>query len=130
MRFLDDDWYEAHLKKIAETFSSPGTANTELVEVYHNVWGEPGKTVWIHYVMKNSQLALVERGEGETYPDGRFRCFGDYAKYVQVYLGKLDPKMGILGGAFKLEGGLLPATAMLPIYMKLTECKRVPGLEL
>lgn len=130
MKYLDDEWYQAHIDKIQKTFATPGKANTELVEVYNNVWGIQGKTLWIHYVMVDGQLASIERGEGEDYPEGKFRCFGDYSKYVQVYMGKLDPKMGILGGAFKLEGGLLPATAMLPTYMKLTECKRFPGLEL
>lgn len=43
MRFLDDEWYEIHLKKIGETFTVPGKLNTSLVEVYRNVWGGAGQ---------------------------------------------------------------------------------------
>ena len=37
--------------------------------------------------------------------------------------------MGILGGVFKLEGGVMAAMPMLPVYDKLTACKRVDGME-
>ncbi len=106
MKFLDDKWYEIHLKKIRETFTQPGKLNTSLVEVYRNVC------------------------EGEDMiPDAAFRCFGDYKSYVSVCQRKLDPKMGILGGVFKLEGGVMAAMPMLPVYDKLTACKRIDGME-
>ena len=102
---LDDEWYEVHLEKIGETFTVPGKLNTSLVEVYRNVWGEVG------------------------IPDAAFRCFGDYKSYVSVCQRRLDPKMGILGGVFKLEGGVMAAMPMLPVYDKLTACKCVDGME-
>ena len=39
------------------------------------------------------------------------------------------PKMGILGRVFILEGGVMAAMPMLPTYDKLTECKRIEGME-
>ena len=128
--FLDDEWYEVHLKKIGETFTVPGKLNTSLVEVYRNVWGEPGNTKWIKYVVENTTVREITRGEGEVgIPDAAFRCFGDYKSYVSVCQRRLDPKMGILGGVFKLEGGVMAAMPMLPVYDKLTACKRVDGME-
>ncbi len=130
MRFLDDAWYEAHLEQIGKTFTQPGRLNTELVEVYRNVWGEPGNTKWIKYVVENTLVKEITRGEGEDdLPEASFRCFGDYKSYVAVCEKKLDPKMGILGRVFTLEGGVMAAMPMLPVYDKLTQCKRIPGME-
>ena len=129
MQFLDDEWYEIHLEKIAQTFTEPGKLNTSLVEVYRNVWGEPDRVEWIKYVVENTMVKEITRGEGEdTVPEGAFRCFGDYKSYVAVCQRRLDPKMGILGGVFKLEGGVMAAMPMLPVYDKLTACKRVDGM--
>ena len=130
MRFLDDEWYRAHVEKIKQVFDEPGKLNTELVEVYRNVWGEPGRTKWIKYVVENTQIKEICRGDGEdTVPEGVFRCFGDYASYVSVCRRRLDPKLGILGGVFKLEGGVMAAMPLLPTYDKLTACKRLEGTE-
>ena len=130
MRFLDDEWYKIHLEKIAQTFTEPGRLNTSLVEVYRNVWGEPGRVKWIKYVVENTMVRDITRGESEdTVPDAAFRCFGDYKSYVAVCQRRLDPKMGILGGVFKLEGGVMAAMPMLPVYDKLTAFKRVDGME-
>ena len=131
MKFLDDEWYENHLKKIGETFTEPGKLNTQLVEVYRNVWGEPGNVKWIKYDVENTMIKEITRGDGEdTVPDdAAFRCFGDYKSYAAVCQRRLDPKMGILGGVFKLEGGVMAAMPMLPVYDKLTQCKRMDGLE-
>lgn len=130
MRFLDDAWYGIHLKKIAENFTELGKLNTSLVEVYRNVWGEPGRVKWIKYVVENTTVKEITCGESEdTVPDAAFRCFGDYRSYVAVCQRRLDPKMGILGGVFKLEGGVMAAMPMLPVYDKLTACKRVDGIE-
>ena len=130
MKFLDDAWCEIHLEKIGQTFTEPGKLNTSLVEVYRNVWGEPGNVKWIKYVVEKTLVTEITRGEGEdTVPDAAFRCFGDYKSYVAVCQKKLDPKMGILGGVFKLEGGVMAAMPMLPVYDKLTQCKRVDSME-
>lgn len=130
MRFLDDEWYKIHFEKIAQTFTEPGRLNTSLVEVYRNVWGEPGRVKWIKYVVENTMVKEITRGESEdTVPDATFRCFGEYKSYVAVCQRRLDPKMGILGGVFKLEGGVMAAMPMLPVYDKLTACKRVDGIE-
>lgn len=130
MRFLDDEWYGIHLEKIAQTFTEPGKLNTSLVEVYRNVWGEPGRVKWIKYVVENTMVRDITRGESEdTVPDAAFRCFGDYKSYVAVCQRRLDPKMGILGGVFKLEGGVMAAMPMLPVYDKLTACKRADEME-
>ncbi len=130
MKFLDDEWYEKHLEKIKQTFTEPGKLNTQLVEVYRNVWGEAGHVKWIKYVVENTQVKEITRGEGEdTVPEAAFRCFGEYKNYVAVCQRRLDPKMGILGGAFKLEGGVMAAMPMLPVYDKLTQCKRMENLE-
>ena len=130
MRFLDDEWYKIHLEKIAQTFTEPGRLNTSLVEVYRNVWGEPGRAKWNTYVVENTMVKEITRGESEdTVPDATFRCFGEYKSYVAVCQRRLDPKMGILGGVFKLEGGVMAAMPMLPVYDKLTACKRVDGIE-
>ncbi len=130
MKFLDGEWYEIHLKKIGETFTEPGKLNTSLVEVYRNVWGEAGNTKWIKYVVENTLVKEITSGEGEdSVPDAAFRCFGEYRSYVSVCQKKLDPKMGILGGVFKLEGGVMAAMPMLPVYDKLTACKRIEGME-
>ena len=130
MRFLDDSWYEAHLARIGESFSEPGRLSTSLVEVYRNVWGEPGHTRWIRYELENGLVREVSRGTGkEELPQASFRCFGDYASYVSVLQRRLDPKMGILGGVFKLEGGVMAAMPMLPVYDKLTACKRIEGMD-
>lgn len=130
MRFLDDEWYEKHLEKIEQTFTVPGKLNTELVEVYRNVWGEAGNTKWIKYAVENTMVREITRGDGEdTVPDGSFRCFGDYKSYAAVCQRKLDPKMGILGRVFTLEGGMMAAMPMLPTYDRLTECKRIEGME-
>lgn len=130
MRFLDDEWYERHLEKIAQTFTEPGKLKTSLVEVYRNVWDETGKVRWIRYEVENTMIKEITRGESEdTVPDAAFRCFGDYRSYVAVCQRRLDPKMGILGGVFKLEGGVMAAMPMLPVYDKLTACKRVDGME-
>ena len=130
MKFLDDAWYALHLQKIAETFSQPGKLNTQLVEVYRNVWGIPGNTKWIKYVVENTMVTSVTRGDGEdSVPNAAFRCFGDYSSYVAVCQRRLDPKLGILGNVFKLEGGVMAAMPMLPTYDKLTACKRLEGTE-
>ena len=130
MKFLDDEWYAIHLEKISSTFSTPGKLKTQLVEVYRNVWGEPGNTKWIRYDVENTMVREITRGDGESsIPDAAFRCFGDYSSYLAVCQKKLDPKMGILGGVFKLEGGVMAAKPMLPVYDKLTACKRVEGME-
>ena len=116
MRFLDDEWYSIHLEKIAQTFTEPGRLNTSLVEVYRNVWGEAGRVKWIKYVVENTMVKEITRGESEdTVPAAAFRCFGDYKSYVAVCQRRLDPKMGILGGVFKLEGGVMAAMPMLPV---------------
>ena len=130
MKFLDDEWYAAHLDAISKAFTEPGKLKTELVEVDRNVWGEAGNTKWIKYVVENTMVRDITRGESEdTVPDAAFRCFGDYKSYVAVCQRRLDPKMGILGGVFKLEGGVMAAMPMLPVYDKLTACKRVDGME-
>ena len=130
MKFLDDEWYQIHVEKVSACFTEPGKLSTQLVEVYRNVWGEPGNTRWIRYEVENTQLKSITRGEGEdTVPDATFRCFGDYKSYVSVCQRRLDPKMGILGGVFKLEGGVMAAMPMLPVYDRLTQCKRIDGME-
>lgn len=130
MKFLDDEWYEAHLAMIGRVFSVPGKLNTQLVEIYRNVWGERGHTKWIKYTVENTLVTEITHGDGEdSVPDGAFRCFGDYASYVSVLQRRLDPKLGILGGVFKLEGGVMAAMPMLPTYDKLTECKRIGGMD-
>ncbi len=130
MKFLDDAWYQAHVEKIHQVFAVPGSLNTQLVEVYRNVWGEVGHTRWIKYVVENTMIQEITRGEGEdTVPQAAFRCFGDYRSYVSVCQRKLDPKLGILGGVFKLEGGVMAAMPLLPTYDKLTACKRLEGTE-
>ena len=75
MKFLDDEWYEIHLKKIGETFTEPGKLNTSLVEVYRNTWGKAGNTKWIKYVVEKTMVKEIMRGEGEdSVPDAAFRC--------------------------------------------------------
>lgn len=130
MRFLDEEWNVEHEKRLRETFSAPGRGNTELTEVYRNVWGEAGRTVWVYYKMANAMLAEIRFGQGEeNIPAAQFRCFGDYEGYVRVCKGELEPATGILTGVFTLEGGLHRALAMLGTYNKVTECKRIPGME-
>ena len=81
-------------------------------------------------LVEKTMVKEITRGEGEdSVPDAAFRCFGDYKSYVSVCQRKLDPKMGILGGVFKLEGGVMAAMPMLPVYDKLTACKRIAGME-
>ena len=74
MRFLDDEWYRIHLEKIAQTFTEPGRLNTSLVEVYRNIWGEPGRIKWIKYGVENTTVKEITHGESEeTVPDAAFR---------------------------------------------------------
>ena len=129
MKFLSEEWTAEHKKLLDAEFSKENRNNVELVEVYENCYGED-KTIWILYKMVNGLLGEFKRGEGdEDIPKASFRCFGDYEDYVSVAKGELDPKKGIMSGKFTLEGNLMKAMSMLGTYMKVTVCKRVPGME-
>ena len=130
MKFLSQEWFDKHVEALHTTFKDTNRNNTELVEVYENCWGEEGKTIWIYYQMKDGLVGKCERGEGEeNLPAATFRCFGEYDDYVLVAQGKLDPKKGLLTGKFTLEGNLVKAISMLGTYMKVTECKRIEGMD-
>lgn len=129
MKFLDEEWFEAHKTKLKEAFTEPNRSNVELIEVYENCWGED-TTVWIHYKMVDGLLGYSKRGEGDdNIPEAQFRVFGDYNNYVLVCQGKLDPNKGIITGKFTLEGNLMKAMGMLGTYAKVTACKNIDGME-
>jgi len=129
MIFLDDEWFEKHIEKGKSEFNKPNRSNLDLVEVYENCWGG-SSTIWIYYELKDGMLNKYEKGEGEdNIPDAQFRCFGEYKDYVRVCKGELDPNKGIISGTFTLEGNLLKAMGMLGTYGRLTEAKRIPGME-
>lgn len=130
MKFLDQEWFEKHVEALKKEFSEPNRSNVTLVEVYENVYGEDGKSVWIHYVQENGLLKSCERGEGEDdIPEAQFVVYGDYADYVAVCEGRLEPSKGIVSGKFTLEGNLLKAMGMLGTYNRITECKKLEGTE-
>lgn len=129
MKFLDPEWFEKHHEKALALFNEPNRNNTELVEVYENCYGDD-KTIWCHYKLTDGLITLFERGEGEDdIPEAQFRVFGDYDHYVQVCQGKLDPNKGIITGKFTLEGNLMKAMGMLGTYAKVTEAKKIDGME-
>lgn len=130
MKFLSPEWFEAHVAKIQEVFNEPNRSTVGLVEVYENVYGEEDNTVWIHYEQEKGLLKSCDRGEGEDdIPEGQFVVFGDYADYVRVCKGELDPSKGIVSGKFTLEGNLIKAMGMLGTYNQITECKKLEGTE-
>ena len=129
MKYCSEEWFEEHKKLLAEMFTKPSNISAELVEVYNNWEGD--KTVWVYYRIEKGVIADIQRGEGDdTIPKAMFRCFGEYESYAKVIRGELDPKKGIMTKVFKLEGNMMKAMGMLGVYAKVTEAKKVPGLEL
>jgi len=129
MKYCSEEWFEEHKKLLATMFTKPSNLSAELVEVYEHCEGN--KTVWVYYKVDKGLVADIKRGEGEeTIPKAMFRCFGEYENYAKVIRGELDPKMGIMTKRFKLEGNMMKAMGMLGVYAKVTEAKKVPGLEL
>ena len=128
MKYFSDEWYDAHKKLLEEAFTKPSNISAELVEIYENC--EDGQTRWIYYRVDKGQLSDMHRGEGEdTIPKAMFRCFGEFENYMKVMRGELDPKKGIMTKKFRLEGNMMKAMGMLGVYAKVTESKKVPGLE-
>ena len=129
MKFVSEEWFAEHEKLLKAEFSKQNNNSAEVVEVYQN-WDE-GKSAWVYYKIVNGFIEETRRGEGENdLPKAMFRVFGPYGNYVSVIKGELDPKKGLMTGKFKLEGNMMKAMGMLGIYAKITECKKVPGMEL
>ncbi|HWQ75933.1 MAG TPA: SCP2 sterol-binding domain-containing protein [Syntrophomonas sp.] len=129
MKFLSEEWFIEFEKRCRDEFSKASNLSTELVEVYENFEGN--RTIWCLFKLENGLIAQFKHGEGEdSIPSALFRTFGDYPDYVKVLKGELNPKKGLMAGTFTLEGNMMKAMGMLGTYMRVTECKKVPGLEL
>lgn len=129
MKFLSIEWFSEHERLLKSEFSRQGSVSAELVEVYQH-WDGRG-SVWVYYNIVNGFLEKINRGEGEdNIPRAVFRVFGEYENYVSVLRGELDPKLGIMTGKFKLEGNMMKAMGMLGIYARITECKKIPDMEM
>ena len=127
MKFLSEEWFAAHEKKIREVLT-PGKACTEMTELYRNC--PDGRTVWIYYKIENGLLADIRMGEGEaTLPKATFGGSGDYSSYVKSAKGELNAVKAISQGYFKFNGNLLKALPMLDIYNKVNAAKVFPDNE-
>jgi hypothetical protein len=129
MKFVSGEWFVEHEKLLKAEFSKPSTSSAELVEIYQN-W-DGGKSAWVYYRIVSGLLEETKRGEGEdNLPKAMFGVSGEYGNYVSVIKGELDPKKGLMTGKFKLDGNMMKAMGLLGIYARITECKKVPGMEL
>lgn len=129
MKFISKEWFVEHEKLLKAEFSKPSTSSAELVEIYQNC--DSDKTSWVYYRIVSGLLEEIKRGDGaDNLPRAMFRVFGEYENFVSVIKGELDPKKGLMTGKFKLEGNMMKAMGLLGIYARITECKKVPGMEM
>jgi len=129
MKFLDDEWYDEYVKRCYASFDKPGKLTLTYCELYKECGGEHD-TMWIFYDFENAMFREIKRGYGEdTVPDSMYRCTGTREAFVGICDGSLDPKKAVLSGKLGLKGNMLKAFSMLDMANKLTEAKKVPGVE-
>jgi len=128
MKFLGDEWFEAHRAKLNEVLT-PGKASAELVEVYSKCYGTD-KVIWVYYLVEKGVLVDLRKGEGlDTVPKAAFRGSGTYADYVASAKGELDPVKALTAGRIKLEGNVMKGLGMVGTYNKMNAAKVLPGTE-
>lgn len=132
MKFLSEEWFGATEKRVFESFKKPGKYSLTFCEVYENCPGE-NSTLWMLFEIEKGIVKSVKHGIGEpaTY---EYMGRADYKDHVRCCKGQLDPKKAVMSGVFKLQdnasdGGPMKTLALINMYMKFTEAKRVPGLE-
>ena len=127
MKFLSEEWFAAHEKKIREDLT-PGKASTTMTELYLDC--PDGTDKWIYYSVEKGLLAEIKMGVGrDTMPAAQFGGIGKYTSYVMSAKGEIDAVKAISQGHFKFEGGLVKALPMLGVYNKINAAKVFPDNE-
>ena len=132
MKFLTDEWFEQVMVRANAHFNKPGKMTLTFCEVCTDCpEGDPTK--WIYYDMKNGQIAEAKLGCGEA-PKTDYFGSGKYEDHVKICKGELDPKKAVMAGIFTIkdnQGGTNPLkiVKLIDMYMKMTDAKRIPGIE-
>lgn len=131
MKFLTDEWFDKTIERAKERFK-PGKLELTFCEVCKNCPGEY-PTVWMYYDVKNGQVADAKLGRGEA-PNADFRGIADYADHVRISKGELDPKRAVMDKIVTIENNQGPVNPLklvklIDMYMKITDAKRIPGIE-
>ena len=132
MKFLSEEWFKATEQRVYAAFTKPGKYSLDFCEVYENCPGE-NSTLWMLFHIEKGIVKNITRGVGQP-AKHEYMGIADYKDHVRCCKGQLDPKKAVISGVFKLEdnasdGGPMKTLALINMYMKLTEAKRVPGLE-
>ena len=132
MKFLTDEWFEQVMVRANAHFNKPGKMTLTFCEVCTDCpEGDPTK--WIYYDIKNGQIAEAKLGCGEA-PAADFRGKGAYADHVRICKGELDPKKAVMDKVVAIENNQgsvnpLKLVKLIDMYMKMTDAKRIPGIE-
>lgn len=131
MKFLSEEWFDNTIERAKDRFK-PGKLELTFCEVCTNCPGEY-PTVWMYYDVKGGLIAEAKLGNGEA-PNADFRGVADYADHVRISKGELDPKRAVMDKIVTIENNQGPVNPLklvklIDMYMKITDAKRIPGIE-
>lgn len=131
MKFLSNEWFDKAVER-ATACLKPGKLSLTFCEVCTDCPGEYS-TVWMYYDMKNGQLAEAKLGTGEA-PQTDYFGSAKYSDHVRICKGELDPKRAVVDKIVSIQdnqGGTNPLKLLklIDMYMKITDAKRMDGIE-
>ena len=131
MKFLSEEWFDKTIERAKDRFK-PGKLNLTFCESCTDCPGEQ-PTVWMYYAVKDGQISEAKLGYGEA-PMADFRGSAAYADHVRISKGELDPKKAVMDKIVTIENNQgsvnpLKLVKLIDMYMKITDAKRIPGVE-
>lgn len=114
VKFLSPEWLDAVQKTVRATIKPEAidNATTSILTVFENIPGG-GEKALLTRIEKGifTEIALV----AEPYAKTEFAISGDYATYMKVFKGQLDPTKALFGGDLSLKGNMLKAMGMVNV---------------
>ena len=131
MKFLSEEWFDKTIERAKDRFK-PGKLNLTFCEACTGCPGEQ-PTVWMYYAVKDGLISEAKLGYGEA-PMADFRGSAAYADHVRISKGELDPKKAVMDKIVTIENNQgrvnpLKLVKLIDMYMKITDAKRIPGVE-
>ena len=113
-KFLSPEWLAEVQKAVRNTIKPEAInhASTSILTVFENCPGG-GEKALLTRIDKGvfTEILLVT----QPYVKTEFAITGDYATYMKVFKGQLDPTKALMGGDLNLKGNVLKAMGMVNV---------------
>lgn len=127
-KFLSSEWI-AEVQRVVRSTIKPADINyatTSVLTVFEKC--PPGG-------VEKALLTKIDKGvftdillQAQPYPKTEFIISGEYATFLKVFKGQIEPTAALMGGDLRLKGNALKAMGMINVFAPFfTALGRIPA---